>query len=77
VRIPVMSLTSDGDRINCVPLCAERFHARCAGPRHVERIRTADDGTAPPGHMEIVTTDRAKSAWTRVETWMRDVTRAG
>jgi predicted alpha/beta hydrolase len=75
VRIPVLSLASDGDRINCVPICAENFHARVAGPRTIERIRHADDGGRAPGHMDIVTTDRAKSAWERVEAWMREVTR--
>lgn len=75
VTVPVMSLASDGDRINCAPECAERFHARCAGPRAVERVRRADGGGAPPGHMELVTTERAKSAWERVESWMRQSTR--
>jgi len=75
VTIPVLSLASDGDLLNCRPICAERFHSLCAGPRRFERIRRADDGGRAPGHMEIVTTDRAQSAWARTEAWMRDATR--
>jgi hypothetical protein len=71
----VLSLTSEGDHLNCRPVCAERFHARCGGPHVDERVRRADDGGRAPGHMELVTTERAKSAWTRVEAWMRQVTR--
>ncbi len=75
VTTPVMSIASDGDLLNCRPICAELFHARCAGKKEIDRVRRADDGGAPPGHMELVTTERAKSAWARMEAWMREVRR--
>ena len=71
VKIPVLSIASDGDLLNCVPACAERFLALTGGPQRFERIRRADDGGLPPGHMGMVTSDRAKTAWATAETWMR------
>jgi len=71
VKVPVRSIASDGDRINCHPACAERLLAHVGGVRAFDRIRTADDGGPAPGHMEMVTTEAATSAWTRLEAWMR------
>src|SRR5262249_17449265 len=62
VKVPVRSIASDGDRINCHPACAERLLVHVGGPRAFDRIRAADDGGAAPGHMEMVTTEAAKSA---------------
>jgi predicted alpha/beta hydrolase len=73
VTIPVLAVASDGDRINCHPDCAERFLARTRGPKTFHRITQADDGGRAPGHMEMVTTERAKSAWAHLEGWMRGV----
>jgi hypothetical protein len=75
VTAPVLQIASDGDRLNCHPDCAARFLAACGGRTRFDRIDRSDDGSAPPGHMEMVTTERAKSAWQRAEQWMRDVTR--
>jgi predicted alpha/beta hydrolase len=75
VTAPVLQIASAGDRLNCHPDCAARFLAACGGETRFERIARADDGGAPPGHMEIVTTERAKSAWARAEAFMRDVTK--
>jgi predicted alpha/beta hydrolase len=75
VTAPVFQLASAGDRLNCHPDCAARFLAACGGETRFDRIARADDGGTPPGHMEIVTTERATSAWGRMESWMRDVTR--
>ena len=74
VAIPVMQIASDGDLFNCHPDCAERFLALTSGPKRFERVRRADDGRRPPGHMELVTTEHAKSSWVRMEEWMRAVT---
>lgn len=75
VTAPVLQIASDGDLLNCHPDCAARFLAACGGKTHFDRIARADDGGPAPGHMEIVTTERAKSAWLRAEKWMRDATR--
>jgi hypothetical protein len=71
VTVPVLNVVSDGDRLNCHPRCGERFLALCGGPTTLERVRRSDDGSAPPGHTDLVTTERAKGAWARVEAWMR------
>lgn len=73
LRVPVRSIASDGDRINCHPACAQALVARVGGAYVFDRIREADDGGAAPGHMEMVTTEASKSAWTRLENWMRGV----
>jgi predicted alpha/beta hydrolase len=71
VRTPLYSLVSAGDSINVHPECASRFALRAAGRVTFDLVRASDDGSAPPGHMEIVTQPRAKSAWARLESWMR------
>jgi predicted alpha/beta hydrolase len=73
VRVPVLQIVSDGDRIECPPECGSRFVAHCGGPHEVLRIARSDDGGAPPNHMGIVTSGRAASAWERADTWMRRV----
>jgi predicted alpha/beta hydrolase len=73
VGIPVMNIASDGDRINCRPVCAERFLARLGGPTELVHVRRSDDGSRPPGHMALVTTERARSAWVRAAEWMERV----
>jgi len=74
VKVPVLSIASDGDRLNCAPDCAERFVEHVGGPHVFDRIRRADDGGPAPGHMDMVTTESVKSVWGRAERWMRAVT---
>jgi predicted alpha/beta hydrolase len=71
VRVPVAALVSDGDALACVPECGVRFLSACAGPREIVRVARGDDGGPPPGHMALVTSRRAASAWARIESWMR------
>jgi len=71
VAIPLYALASDGDRLNAHPECAARFALRAKGKVTIDRLRASDDGSAPPGHMEIVTTAQSLSAWSRLEAWMR------
>jgi predicted alpha/beta hydrolase len=72
VRVPVCSIASAGDRLDCAPPCAERFVRRCAGPVETLVVRASDDGRAPPNHMELVTTDRARSVLVTALTWLRE-----
>ena len=61
VTIPVCAVASDGDRVMCHPASAEAFARMCGGPVEMIRIAKSDDGRRPPGHMEMVTTSRARS----------------
>jgi predicted alpha/beta hydrolase len=70
LKVPVFSLSSDGDPINAHPECAIRFALRAKGKVTIDRIRASDDGGPAPGHMEIVTTGATRSAWGRLEAWM-------
>jgi predicted alpha/beta hydrolase len=71
VRVPVLQMVSDGDRLECVPESGARFVAHCGGAREFIRVAQADDGGPAPDHMGLVTSGRARSAWARVEAWMR------
>jgi len=71
VRVPVLGVVSEGDRLECAPPCAERLLGRTGGPHRLVRIARRDDGSAPPGHMGVVTSGRVRSAWGEVEAWMR------
>lgn len=70
VRVPLLQLVSDGDRLECAPECGALFAARCGGGHELLRIAHADDGGRPPDHMGIVTSGRVRSVWERVEGWM-------
>jgi predicted alpha/beta hydrolase len=74
VRVSVLQMVSEGDRIECIPESGERFVARCGGSREIVRVAAADDGGPPPDHMGLVTSGRVGSAWDRVEAWMKRVT---
>lgn len=71
VAVPLFALASDGDPLNAHPDCVARFALRAKGRVTIDRIRASDDGSAAPGHMEMVTTERSLSAWGRLEAWMR------
>jgi hypothetical protein len=73
VRVPVLQMVSDGDRLECVPACGARFAARCAGEPTIVRVTAADDGGRPPDHMGLVTSGRVRNAWDRLEAWMKQV----
>jgi predicted alpha/beta hydrolase len=72
VRVPVLQVVSDGDRLECAPACGAALLARCGvGPsRDLLHIEGRDDGSAPPGHMAMVTGGRSQRAWAKVEEWM-------
>lgn len=70
VRVPVLQIVSDGDRLECVPECGARFASLCGGAHEVVRMTVADDGGPPPDHMGMVTSGRVGSVWERAEAWM-------
>jgi hypothetical protein len=71
VRVPVYALATDGDPVNCAPECAARFALRIPGPVTFDRLTAGDGGAPAPGHMEIITGSTSRSAWERLEGWMR------
>jgi predicted alpha/beta hydrolase len=73
ITIPIFSIASDGDRINARPVCVERMVARCRGPLHVDRVTKSDDGSRAPGHGALLTSNRARSAYERAETFLRTI----
>ncbi len=71
VHVPVLQILSDGDRFECSPECGARFVAHCGGPHEILRVARSDDGSPPPDHMGLVTSERARSSWRQAEAWMR------
>lgn len=69
VRVPVCAVASEGDHVICHPDAAAAFVRRCAGAVEVKRITRSDDGSRPPGHMTMVTTDRARSVMLDAVRW--------
>ncbi|HEY4015493.1 MAG TPA: alpha/beta fold hydrolase [Polyangiaceae bacterium] len=72
VRVPVLQIVSDGDRLQCPPECGARFVARCGGPHEVLRV-TGDGGAPPPTHMGLVLDHGSpylRRVWDRVRDWM-------
>lgn len=70
VAIPVCAVASTGDHLTCHPASAELFLRRCAGPVEMMTVARGDDGRRAPGHMEMVTTPRARRALTAALVWM-------
>lgn len=70
VVVPVCAVASTGDHITCHPASAELFVRRCAGPVEMIHVARSDDGKRAPGHMELVTTPRARNALTAALAWV-------
>jgi predicted alpha/beta hydrolase len=67
VALPVLGIASAGDPLYCTPACAARFLQRLSSARTTfELVRRGDDGGPPPGHMQLLTSHAAISAWRRV-----------
>lgn len=61
VVVPVCAVSSEGDRMMCHPASADAFARLCGGPVELVHVTRSDDGRGPPGHMALVTTDRART----------------
>lgn len=70
VVVPVCAVSSHGDHVTCHPASADAFARRCAGPVELIGIARSDDGRRAPGHMEMVTSDRARSQLLRALGWV-------
>jgi len=70
VNVPVCAVSSVGDRLLCHPVCADAFARRCAGPVEVIRVGRADDGGRAPGHMALVTSERARGPLLEALGWV-------
>jgi hypothetical protein len=70
IRVPVLGVVSEGDKLECAPACGERLLVRTGGPQRLVRVEHRDDGSPPPGHMGLVTSGRVRKAWSEIEGWM-------
>lgn len=67
VKVPVLAIASEGDRLACAPPAAERFAALVGSrDRTFEVLRGAD----APGHMALVTKSTSAPAWERLARWL-------
>ncbi len=73
VTAPIFALSSRGDLLVSPPDSLAAMLAETGAPLARLIIERSDDGGAAPGHMEMVTTDRATSAWGRVADWLQQL----
>lgn len=71
LHIPVLSVVSEGDRLECRPACGVRLATRLGASSDVLRVTCGDEDSRAPDHMGILTNGRARSTWARMEEWMR------
>lgn len=67
VRCPVLSIASEGDVLDCVPACAERFLDYLGAPDRTFHVVRGPDA---PGHMQLVTDVASEPAWSDVASWL-------
>lgn len=70
VQVPVCAVASTGDHLTCHPASAELFVRHCNGPIEMMTVGRGDDGKRAPGHMEMVTTPRARRALGAAMAWI-------
>lgn len=64
VRVPVLQVVGEADRLACPPECGARFVGRCGGPHELLRAPGVD-------HMGLVTSEAMRASWDRIESWIR------
>ncbi len=69
ITVPVLSLTSAGDRLYCRPECARRLLEPIARCTH-HCIDRDDTGGPAPGHMALVTGGGSRRGWRRALAWL-------
>lgn len=70
VVVPVCAVSSEGDRMMCHPASADAFARLCGGPVELVHVARSDDGRGAPGHMALVTTDRARTKLLAALDWV-------
>jgi predicted alpha/beta hydrolase len=70
IRVPIATITSDGDHLMCTPSSGERMVEGTQGQRLAQRVRRCDDGSPPPDHMALVTSGKVREVYRRVFSWL-------
>jgi predicted alpha/beta hydrolase len=66
VRVPVLQVVGEADRLACPPESGARFVSRCGGRHELLRAPGVD-------HMGLVTSEAMRGTWDQVERWMQEV----
>lgn len=74
ITVPVLSIASVADRLNCHPVSAERMLSRCGGRREFHLITHGDEGAPAPGHMELVTGAHSRRVWSGIARFLQGIT---
>lgn len=70
VRLPVLSIASEGDRLLAHPEAVARFMANVGSERKTIRVVTAEETNGrPPDHMGLVTDGRSAPIWEEIAEW--------
>src|SRR5262249_19102443 len=71
VRVPVLSVSSEGDRLMAHPAAVERFIAGIERGLVTARVvRAGEAGEKAPGHMGLVMSEGAKGLWREIGEWV-------
>jgi predicted alpha/beta hydrolase len=66
VKVPVLSVVSDGDRIMAPPICMERMASKHLPRMQIHRISGVLQGVPAPPAADLLLTGAAKDAWARI-----------
>lgn len=70
VAVPVLAVSSTGDRLFGRPEAIERFLSLLPEGRVTHRVVTSDDVQPPPDHMGLVVAERCRPVWQEVADWI-------
>lgn len=71
-ELPVLALSSVGDRLLANPQAVERFLRLMRNASVTHRVVTDDDVTPPPNHMGMVVAERCRPLWEEVASFIVD-----
>lgn len=78
VTVPVLAVSSEGDRLMAHPAAVDRFLALLERATVTHRVVTAADVGGPaPGHMELVTRPASRPIWSEIASFILALRPAG
>jgi predicted alpha/beta hydrolase len=72
VRVPILSISSEGDRLMAAPADVDRFLASMPHAPVTRRVVTRGEMDPPPGHMGLVLSSRSRPLWREIADWIKD-----
>lgn len=70
VELPVLAVSSTGDRLLARPAAVERFVRSMGRARVTHRVVSGSEVSPPPDHMGLVVAERCRPIWDEVADWI-------